>query len=59
MNRAGSGLEHDNHLDLIGKLVFPSIERPRGGKDRTARDQPAIEQRPNELDGLVSVGKRS
>ena len=46
-------LEQDDDLLLVGDLALPPIERAAAGQHRAAGDQSALEQRANELHGLV------
>ena len=48
-----SRLQQDDDLLLVSDLTLPSIERPRTGKERAARDEPSLEQGTYELYGLI------
>ena len=52
----GSGLQEHDDLTLVGNLALPAIERSRAWKERTARNEPSLEQGADELHGLVFRG---
>ena len=48
-----SSLQQHDDLSLVGDLALPAIERSRTGKERTAGNEPPLEQGANELYGLI------